>query len=175
MFSRKENSDKPQEEAAEQTNENQEKEVVEKEVFEQESAQAQLTRLSADFQNYKKRVEKDRTLWMNRSRMDLLLPLLAVVDDFDRALEDAQKQDEQEAFAQWVQGFEMIRKALYDYLAKQHVTVIEQVQTFDPMLHEAVMQVPSEEHESGAVVQVMQRGFMFKDQVLRTAKVSVAQ
>ena len=175
MFGRKKDSQEPVDEAPENIEENKVQENEVQEVQEQEPALAQLARLTADFQNYKKRVEKDRSLWMDRSCMDVLLPLLAVVDDFDRALQDAQKNDDQETFQNWIKGFEMIRKALYDFLAQQKVKVIEQVQTFDPELHEAIMQVESADHKSEDVVQVMQTGYMYKDQVLRTAKVSVAK
>jgi len=175
MFGRKEDDKDPIEEVLEATEEIKVEEPELKNSPEEESAFAQLARLTADFQNYKKRVEKDRTLWMDRSCMDVLLPLLAVVDNFDRALQDAQKNENQETFKDWIKGFEMIRKALYDFLAQQKVTIIEQVQTFDPLIHEAIMQVESDDHESEQVVQVLQAGYMYKDKVLRTAKVSVAK
>lgn len=175
MFGRKKDFEEPIEEVSENIEQKEEKESEAQGTQQEESALAQLARLTADFQNYKKRVEKDRALWMDRSRMDVLLPLLSVVDDFDRALKDAQSGEDQERFQNWIKGFEMIRTALYGFLAQQKVVVIEQVQTFDPLLHEAVMQVESPDHESGAVVQVMQTGYMHKDQVLRTAKVSVAK
>lgn len=175
MFGRKKDFEEPVQEASENIEETKENENEAQESQEEESALSQLARLTADFQNYRKRVEKDRALWMDRSRMDVLLPLLAVVDDFDRALQDAEKNEDKEKFQSWIKGFEMIRTALYDFLAQQKVVVIEQVKTFDPLLHEAVMQVESADHESGEVVQVMQTGYMHKDQVLRTAKVSVAK
>jgi molecular chaperone GrpE len=137
--------------------------------------QDQLARLTADFQNYRKRTEKDRVLWVDRSRADVLLPLLDVVDNFDRALEDAKKNDEQGSFEEWVKGFELIRKSLYEFLAAQKVVPIEQVQVFDPHLHEAVVQLEVPDYRSGDIVEVMQKGFMFKERVLRTAKVSVAK
>lgn len=172
MFDRKEDFHQSVEEGSESI---EKKEIEQQNNQEQESAHAQLARLTADFQNYKKRVEKERTVWMDRSRMDALLPLLSIVDDFDRALQDAQKNDGQELFQNWIKGFEMIRKALYDFLAQQKVVVIEQVKTFDPNLHEAIMQVESADHESGDIVQVLQTGYLYKDQILRTAKVSVAK
>lgn len=175
MFGRKEDFEEPSEEVVEEVEEKEIQETEAQVVQEKEPALAQLARLTADFQNYKKRVEKDRALWMDRSRMDVLLPLLSVVDNFDRALKDAQNNDDQEKFQNWIKGFEMIRTALYDFLAQQKVVVIEQMKTFDPLLHEAVMQVESADHESEEIVQVMQTGYMHKDQVLRTAKVSVAK
>jgi molecular chaperone GrpE len=132
-----------------------------------------FARLTADFQNYKKRSETDRVMWIDRSRCDVLLGILAVVDNFDRALEEA-KATHNESLASWLVGFELIHKALYEFLASQKVTVITQVQVFDPNLHEAVMQVQDAEALSGAIVKVFEKGFMYKDTVLRTAKVSVA-
>mgnify|MGYP003346085672 CR=1 FL=1 len=132
-----------------------------------------FSRLTADFQNYKKRSETDKLLWIDRSRSDVLLGILSIVDNFDRALSEAQA-TQNETLSSWLVGFELIHKALYEFLASQKVTAITQVQTFDPNLHEAVMQVQDDAYTSGAIVKVFEKGFMFKDQVLRTAKVSVA-
>ena len=175
MFGRKKDSEEPIKETTEKVEIEKTQGEEVQELQEDSAAKDQLARLTADFQNYKKRVEKDRSLWIDRSRMEVLLPLLAVVDDFDRALQGAQNNDDQTAFTEWVKGFEMIRKSLYDVLSQQKVVVIEQIKTFDPTIHEAVMQVESDDHESGEIVQVMQSGFMYKNQVLRTAKVSVAK
>lgn len=138
-------------------------------------AQDQLARLTADFQNYRKRVDKDRAVWTDRSKIEVLVPLLAVYDNFERALEDAKKVDQNNEFKNWIQGFELIHKAFCDYLLSQKVTVIEQMHTFDPHVHEAIMQVEVPDYRSGDIVAVMQKGFMYKDTILRTAKVSVAK
>lgn len=133
-----------------------------------------FVRLGADFQNYKARVEKDRVLWMDKARTDVLLGLLRVVDDFDRALDESRKTPNQE-LQQWLAGFELIHKALYQYLRTFDVVPMEDVKKFDAHLHEAVTQIPSKDHESGDIVDVMERGFMHKGNVLRVAKVIVAQ
>ncbi|MCF7900282.1 nucleotide exchange factor GrpE [Candidatus Babeliales bacterium] len=135
----------------------------------------QLVRLGADFQNYKKRVEKDRSQWMHMIQSDLMVDLLPIIDDFDRALDEADKKEVDESVAQWMQGFKMIHKAFYDYLKKQDIAPIEQVTTFDPELHEALMHVESENHQEGDIVQVLQRGFTLKGKVIRPAKVSVCK
>lgn len=139
------------------------------------SVKEQLVRLGADFQNYKKRTEKDRAEWSSSAQAAVLLELLPLVDDFDRALSEAQKEGVNPEFAQWLAGFELIHKALYELLKNRKVEPIDQITTFDPELHEALMQVESEEHESGQIVQIMQRGFTFNGKVLRPAKVSVAK
>jgi molecular chaperone GrpE len=131
-------------------------------------------RISADFDNYKKRMEKERVFWMHSAQSTLINDILAIVDDFDRASAQAHamlKPEQQE----WMAGFDLIGKALYKMLTKYEVKEITHHTHFDPLYHEAIAQVESPEHQSGAVVQVLQKGFMHKDQVLRPAKVSVAK
>ncbi|NBP00970.1 MAG: nucleotide exchange factor GrpE [Proteobacteria bacterium] len=134
----------------------------------------QLVRLGADFQNYKKRIERDKVEWYQTAQTQLLLDLLPVIDDFDRAMQSKQETISPE-MAQWVAGFELIYKALTEFLKQRSVVEIDQVKTFDPQLHEALMQVDSPEHTTDEIVQVLQRGFMFNGKVLRPAKVSVAK
>jgi molecular chaperone GrpE len=183
MFSKKENEKEKmnEKEVSESQAESAEQQLKESAVNDSEDSgqvvflQEQLSRLTADFQNFKKRNEKDRLLWAERARADMLLPLLEVVDNFDRALEDAGKKDEEGFFKEWIKGFELIRKALQDYLVAQKVSPIEQNSVFDPNLHEAVMQVEVPDYRSGDIVEVMQKGYMHKGNVLRTAKVTVAK
>lgn len=133
-----------------------------------------FSRLNADFQNAQKRAELDRVLQQDRLRGDILLGVLSIVDNFDRALEAANQQAATDgAVSAQIAGFQMIHKMLYDWLASQKVTVISQITTFDPHLHEAVMQVSEGDAATGSIVQVFEKGFMYKDTVLRTAKVSV--
>lgn len=138
-------------------------------------AKDQLARLGADFQNYKRRTEKDRSHWMHMIQSDLITDLLPLVDNFDRALEEAEKEDVSEEVKKWMQGFEMIHKELSSFLKKQDVKEIEQMETFDPELHEALMQVESEDHKEGDITQVLQRGYSLKGKVIRPAKVAVCK
>lgn len=133
-----------------------------------------FVRLGADFQNYRTRIEKDRVLWMDKARLDVILGILKVVDDFDRALEEAKKKNNLE-LQQWLSGFELIHKTLYQFLRSFDVQPMEHLTTFDATMHEAVTQIPSKDHKSGEIVDVMERGFMHKGNVLRVAKVIVAQ
>lgn len=132
-------------------------------------------RLGADYQNYKKRVELQRAEWAFSAQSKIILELLPVIDNFDRALEEAQKNNENQDLKKWLAGFELIHKNLYDCLKSCNVTEIDQVTTFDPELHEALMQVEDEKYESGQIVQVLQKGFMLDSKVIRPAKVSVAK
>jgi len=134
-----------------------------------------LMRLTADFQNYKRRIEKDRQQWSHVAQSQLLEAILPVVDDFERALKEAKKPQEETQFTQWIEGFELIYKALESVLVKEGVTPIKEHTVFNPEFHEALVQVESEGHKEGEIVEVMQRGFMFKGKVLRPSKVSVAQ
>lgn len=135
----------------------------------------QLVRIGADFQNFKKRTERDRFSLSQAMAADIFLGLLPVIDNFDRALEHAKKTDNNPELASWLAGFELIYKSLNDFLKKNRVEPIEQLQTFDPNLHEALMQVEDSGKESGAIIQVFERGFMIDNRVLRPAKVSVAR
>lgn len=135
---------------------------------------AHYLRAAADLSNYKRRVEKEKESWSHAFRSDLLLDILNVVDDFDRAFASQQAAATDEV-KEWLVGFDMIRKSLGKILARYDVTEIANVTTFDPELHEAIAQVAADGREPGAIVDVLQKGYMLKDRVLRPAKVCVAQ
>lgn len=131
-------------------------------------------RLSADFQNFNRRLEKDQISFRNSVKKDLLLAILAITDNFDRAMQDISVAGAVENKA-WLQGIEMTHKQLYKFLEQQGVKPMNSYTTFDPELHEAVMQVQSDKHEAGTIVEVLQKGYLLDGNVLRTAKVSIAQ
>lgn len=134
-----------------------------------------VARLQADFENYKRRQEKERAAWFTSAQSMVLLDLLAIVDDFERAMSEAQKNSgNNPELTNWLMGFVLIEKSLSKVLAKFGVTVMTDFTTFDPEKHEAIMQVDSEK-TSGSIVDVLQKGYLFKDTVLRPAKVSVAK
>lgn len=131
--------------------------------------------VSADLQNYKRRMEKEQLTWVQRAQADLLLKFVAIVDDFDRAFSEHQHREKTIELNEWLHGFALIGKLLYKLLHDMHVTEIKDLIYFDPTLHEAIVQVESDKHNSGEIVDVIQKGFMFNDQVLRPAKVTVAK
>lgn len=133
-----------------------------------------FVRLGADFQNYKKRVEKDRIEWIDRSKADLLIGFLQIGDNFDRALEEARHVNN-EQLHEWLKGFELIYKVFNDFLKEQGVEPIVQNDVFDPTLHEAIAQLESSDHQSGHIIDLFEKGFFYKGKVLRTAKVTVAK
>jgi Molecular chaperone GrpE (heat shock protein) len=132
-------------------------------------------RVAADFENFKKRVERDRVAWTNSAQAAVLRDLLPAVDDFDRAIVEYQKEGHELEAASWISGFELIRKALNKFLQAYGVTAIEELEHFDPEFHEAIAQVDSPTHESGAIVDVVQKGYMLNGRVLRPARVTVAK
>lgn len=126
----------------------------------------QCKRISAEFENFKRRTERDQLRWAEMAKESLLQELLSFVDTFDMALQQKNGTD--------CAGIEMAYQSLIKLLAKHDVSVMKQTRDFDPEFHEAVMQVASDSHESGQVVEILAKGFMLKDRVLRPAKVSVA-
>lgn len=138
-------------------------------------AKERATYLSADFDNFRKRVEKDRLAISTAAQASVLADLLTIIDDFDRAFADMQQKHilEKPELATYFAGFELIYKSLQKLLAKYGVTEIDAQGQFNPELHEAVVQVDDPTKESGQIVQVLQKGYMFKGTVLRPAKVSV--
>jgi molecular chaperone GrpE len=130
-----------------------------------------LVRRQADFENYRKRVEKERHADRHRGVEVLVEHLLPVLDAFDRALAG----HDDSASAEYRKGFELIRRQLWDALSKQGLKRIDAVgKEFDPHLHHAIERVETPEHADGTVVGELQPGYMFHDRVLRPAMVRVA-
>ncbi len=130
----------------------------------------QLRRVSADFQNYKKRMAREQESLGARATERLVKELLPVLDDLERALAAFEAHDE----AQVAKGVELVHRSLSSVLRREGVTAIEPSgQAFDPHRHEALLSQPSEEPE-GTVIQVVQKGFVLGDRVVRPARVVVA-
>jgi molecular chaperone GrpE len=128
-------------------------------------------RKSAEFDNYRKRVERERREQADQSVVDLLQELLLVVDDFDRAL--TVSGDEGGAYRK---GVELIHAKLHDLLRKQGVRPMETVGAdFDPNVHMAVMHEESPDHREGEVISELQKGYYLHDRLLRPAMVKVAK
>jgi molecular chaperone GrpE len=128
-------------------------------------------RKSAEFDNYRKRIERERREQADQSVVDLLQELLLVVDDFDRALTVGG--DEGGAYRK---GVELIHGKLHDLLRKQGVKAMDVVgATFDPNVHMAVMHEESPDHREGEVIGELQKGYMLHDRLLRPAMVKVAK
>jgi molecular chaperone GrpE len=131
-----------------------------------------LLRKTAEFDNYRKRIERERREQADQSIVDLLLELLPVVDDFDRA----HTVESGGSAASYRKGVELIHTKLHDFLNKRGVRAIEALGAdFDPNLHQAVHHEVSPEHREGEVIGEMGRGYMLGDKLLRPAMVKVAK
>lgn len=131
-----------------------------------------LLRKTAEFDNYRKRVDRERRTHADQAVSDLLLDLLLIVDDFDRAL----TVEADGTAAAYRKGIELIHAKLHDLLRKQGVHPIEAMGAdFDPNLHQAVTYEESAEHREGEVIGEMRRGYMIGDRLLRPAMVKVAK
>jgi molecular chaperone GrpE len=130
-----------------------------------------LLRRQADFDNYRKRVDKERQQERHRGVESLIEQILPVLDAFDRAL--AASADP--AYLDYRKGFELIRRQLWESLAKQGLVRIDSMgQEFNPHFHHAIESVETNEHADGIVIGEMQPGYMFHERVLRPAMVRVA-
>ncbi|HEV2601033.1 MAG TPA: nucleotide exchange factor GrpE [Candidatus Babeliales bacterium] len=126
----------------------------------------------ADFQNFKRRQERDQANWMQSAQVQVFKQLIGIVDDFDRAIAESKKVAGHE---EWLTGFEMIHASLHKMLTASKVTEITERTVFNPDIHEAIASVDAPGVSSGNIVDVVQKGYMFKDQVLRPAQVTVAR
>lgn len=131
-------------------------------------------RAYAELENYKKRAEKDKVDILKYANEDLVRDLLPFVDNLQRAVEhaSAEKDNDPEAL---IEGVKLTLKDLMRTLEKHGLKPIESVGgVFDPNLHEAMMQVQSDDHEPQTIVEEFQKGYLLKDRLLRPARVSVA-
>lgn len=136
---------------------------------EEEAMTVKYMRLMADFQNFKRRTEKEKGDIYAFANEKLVTDLLAVLDNFERALEH---ESDDSGFAE---GMQLIFKQLMDVLTKAGLSEIPALgETFDPNFHNAVMAEDTDEYESGKVSGVMQKGYMLNNKVIRPSMVKVA-
>lgn len=136
-----------------------------------EESRQTLLRRQADFDNYRKRIEKERFEDAKRATARLVEGLIPVIDGFEHALA-AHREAEYENYRK---GFELIYKQLLDHLTKLGVERLDPVgKPFDPHLHQAVDRAETKDHDDGTILQVFQPGYVFHGRVLRPAMVRVA-
>jgi molecular chaperone GrpE len=133
----------------------------------------QLLRRAAEFENFRRRIERERSDAYQRARVEVLVEFLPVVDNFERALSSLENSGgDAEA---WRHGVELIHKQFKDALTKFGLEPVQAIgQTFDPHLHEAVTIEPTDKHKENTVIEEFQRGYKIGDKLLRPAKVKVA-
>ena len=130
-----------------------------------------VKRQMAEFENFRKRTEKEKTMMFETGARSVIEKILPVVDNFERGLATVPEEEKGGAFAQ---GMEMIYKQLLTELENMEVKPIPTVgEEFDPNLHNAVMQVESEEYESGVIAQELQKGYTYRGSVVRHSMVAV--
>jgi molecular chaperone GrpE len=131
-----------------------------------------LLRKAAEFDNYRKRIERERREHADQTVASLLLQLLSVADDFERAL----TVESGDAAAPYRRGVELIHTKVNDLLRRQGVTPIDSLGAdFDPNVHQAVTHEASPGHRDGEVIEELQRGYMLGGRLLRPAMVKVAK
>lgn len=132
-----------------------------------------IMRQMAEFDNFRKRTGKEKQQMYGIGASEVIEKLLPVVDNFERGFAAMTEEEKATAFAQ---GIEMVYKQLMTAFSDMGVTVIDAVGCeFNPDFHNAVMQAPSEEYESGIITQELQKGYMYKDKVIRHSMVMVAE
>ena len=133
-------------------------------------------RAHADFENSKKRLEKDKMNAVSYANESFAKDILAVMDSFENALASMEgNEDSSEVLEKMKEGVNLTYEQLKKILEKNNIKEVETEGEFDPEVHQAIMQVESDAHKTGDIVQVMQKGYMIKDRVLRPAMVSTCK
>ena len=136
-----------------------------------EELEDRVKRQMAEFENFRKRTEKEKTAMFETGAKSVIEKILPVVDNFERGLASVPEEEKDGAFAQ---GMEMIYKQLMQELEKMEVKPIPAVgEEFNPDFHNAVMQVESDEYDSGVIAQELQKGYTYRDSVVRHSMVAV--
>lgn len=157
----------------EDNNENQENLTLEEELKEELGKEKdKFLRLFAEFENYKKRTSKERMELFKTAGQEIMVSLLPVLDDFDRALKELSKSEDKEMF----KGVELIRVKLRETLNSKGLQEVsaKQGDAFDAEVHEAITQIPAPDKKlKGKIIDVIERGFMLGDKIIRHPKVVV--
>ena len=134
-------------------------------------------RAHADFENSKRRLEKDKMNAVSYANESFAKDILAVMDSFENALAsmDNSVEESSEVLANMKEGVNLTFEQLKKILEKNSIKEVSCEGEFDPEVHQAIMQVESDDHEAGDVVQVMQKGYTIKDRILRPAMVSTCK
>ncbi|SDI94396.1 nucleotide exchange factor GrpE [Salimicrobium halophilum] len=164
-----------QEQTSDEENVSEEQELTELEKVEQErdEVKEKLLRLQADFENFRRRVQKEKETDRKYKSQSLAEELIPVLDNFERALQTEVKEESAQGF---VDGIKMVYNQLWSALEKEGVEEISaKGEPFDPHVHQAMMQVEEEGVESNTVTEVLQTGYKLHDRVIRPAMVKVNQ
>jgi molecular chaperone GrpE len=172
-----ENNEEKKEESESDSNDSEESEV-EKLKAEVAKWEDKFLRAHASFENSKRLLAKDKAAAVAYANESFARDILSVIDSLDSALsmiDNVDEKDANEFLKKMKEGLTLVDEQLHKVLEKNHIKNIECDKEYDPNLHQAIMQVDSDEHESGQIVQVMQKGYTIKDRVLRPAMVTTAK
>ena len=181
MSQENENLEADQAEEVVEPQENEAEETVEVDPLEAAQAEAadwkdKFLRAHADFENSKRRLEKDKMNAVAYANESFAKDILAVMDSFDNALASMDNSEENsEVLSNMKEGVNLTFEQLKKILEKNSIKEVSCEGEFNPEVHQAIMQVESDAHEAGDVVQVMQKGYTIKDRVLRPAMVSTCK
>ena len=177
-----ENETEASEEASEEAGKQDKKSGKKKSLFDKKDNRLQekvdeledrVKRQMAEFDNFRKRTEKEKSAMFETGAKSVIEKMLPVVDNFERGLAALSEEEKKQPFAE---GMNMVYKQLMTELEKLEVKPIEAVGCeFNPDLHNAVMQVASEEYESGIIAQELQKGYTYRDSVVRHSMVAVVE
>ena len=160
------------EEASENEEEEPDEEDEDKKDEKIEELTDRITRQMAEFDNFRKRTEKEKSQMYEIGAKDIIEKILPVVDNFERGLDAVKEEDKEDPF---IQGMEMVYKQLMTVLGELGVKPIEAVgKEFDPNLHNAVMHVEDENFGENIIAEEFQKGYMYRDSVVRHSMVKVA-
>jgi len=127
----------------------------------------------ADFDNYRKRIQRDQDILKENLHVEIIKNYLFIHDDMERALKNAPQSKESQ---EWIKGLDLILQKMNNMLAEKGITPIEvQQEVFDPNKHEAISHEENPDFESGQIIEVVQKGYKIGDRVIRPAQVRVAK
>ncbi len=166
-----------QEEESNNNEENSANDELQKCKEELEEQKEKYLRALADFENMKKRLEKDKLNAMHYANEAFAKDLLSVLDTFENALKSIEQIDtnSQDAIEKIKEGMVLTYEQLLSVLKKHGVEEVENEGEFNPELHQAVTQMDSSEHKSGEIVQVLQKGYKLKERLLRPSMVATCK
>lgn len=131
-----------------------------------------LMYLKADFENYRKRIEKETHETVLLGKEKLIIDLLSLVDELELALRSGRETENKQAL---MQGVQMTLKKVYTTLEREGLSKIDALgKSFNPKLHEVVMKVPTKEHNEGEIIEEIRTGYLFRDKVIRPSMVKIA-
>jgi molecular chaperone GrpE len=137
--------------------------------------QDKYARVHADFDNIKKRLEREKYQALEYAQEKLAKDLIPVIDSLEGAIAATKAEaDAEQLLEKLEEGVQLTMKQLLSVLEKHGITQVSEEEPFDPNVHHAVQQVDSEEHESGQIVNTFQKGYKYKDRTLRDAMVVIA-